>query len=561
VAQLVAVPKLLPTRHNLKLDPATTKAHNPTQTIAQVERAIASQVEAAERQEVESECRARTAAVESILQAHLKAQLPTSKPDPSMVGALLMLACEAISEQLGMSDSSRGWGGARAAAAGGRSAAGDAAAANLVTLIGYTLSALSSTLRNSSDGAPTPAAVREAVQMADKLRSEVGKELARRVKAGRQPPTGVAAVAAALNRTGRLPSPTPGEPSPMLLPCLMGLEALAGDVARIPVGGDRGGGGGSSGGGSNASSSSSLYYQPDDGAEAMHTTLAELRFKVAGQVAEATAAVAMQTMAAVDALRTRQRAEIVLRRAKALTSPGDAAALAVEGLDPSRPSAPVKRLAYCELYLRQLGGRPLAAALPDLHAFLTAMDAEGRGLSGGLELEAACEAATRQLRTLVDEIALIEGILKLELGSETASTLGRVTEYLQRLQARSEAAGGPEAAVAAAAEAAAARGPLLGGAGGLGGLLDDLSWAKEEEQAAVARCRELIGDLAANGLIPLGLTASQYRALQVLRDAVAALRRGEAQQGAYERAVGELKGGLGPLAEVIGVASKVRVGW
>jgi len=124
---------------------------------------------------------------------------------------------------------------------------------------------------------------------------------------------------------------------------------------------------------------------------------------------------------------------------------------------------------------------------------------------------------------------MIEAVLKLDLGPDTAATLHRISAYLDALEAPASDGGD------AADEAAAGK-----------------------RADGVAKCRDAIRALEADGLVALGLSAAQYRVLGALREAALALKGGEADALTYERAVGALRQAAGQLGE-IGAAVQVKV--
>jgi hypothetical protein len=469
-----------------------------------VDRIIAPRMAAAGRDRRDTEARARAAAVAAVMTAHAG----DAAASPAAAAALLALGCDHIGETLGVSGfGGRGGGllfddaepdapgGSDSGGGSGGGGAGAAAAGALeaARLMGEALAALAGALRAGSvalrlpgrggagsgsgassggggaddDAPPVPPVVEEARRLADRLRYEVEAEVAR--KTGAPPPeppatprsgrSSAAAVRPTTPQTPRAPPAPPRAPPPgagsssggagLLAPCLAGLGALAVDLARLAP----------------PTSPQPLAPRATDGRTQMANLLAEMRWDIASRVSRAAADAAAGVSGSSSALRAAERDALIARRGAAMlaaaqaaagrgpagAAPGTraaaAAALAAEGLDPARPSGPVRRLAYAELYLRSLAGRPLAEALPAAAEFLAALDAGGRGLNAGLELDAASAAAAHGLRGLLDEIALIDGVLVLGLGPDTAATLGRVSSYLDGLKA----------AAAAAAAAAAER--------------------------------------------------------------------------------------------------------
>ncbi|GBF98576.1 hypothetical protein Rsub_11301 [Raphidocelis subcapitata] len=594
---------------------------------AEVDKAAAPQLAALARQQRPSDNgRSRLGAVE----AAMRAQSEAAWSDPAVAAALLAMGCEAIGEALGVA----GFGGSGFGATllddgdGGDGGGGATGAAGVAAAMADALAGLAEGARSngggargsdsgaSSDGhggggaangangvaAPPPApAIVEAARLVEKLRREVDEAEAM-LRANNSGGGGGAkrpeqlyhrAQARPIANGGPAHALPNGELSPrsLLAPCLQGLIALATDVARAPPPGAAAGGGGGGGGAvealkrAAAPSSGGGGASPAGGRVAMANHLAEMRWDIASRLSLAAAAEAAERAAARDAARAAARAEIVARRGAAIeayvaaASSGDAAAaaaaaaaLAAEGLDPARPSAPIRRLAYAELRLRQVASSPLAQALPAAQSMLAALEADaadaaaaaGPGGGGGaLELDDAGAVAAWQLRTLLDEISLIDAALGLSLGPGAPESLARIRAHLE---AEAEAA------------AAAANGGGGGGGGGAGGGADasDDFWSAastsspmaaaaeqllggfgeldEERRDAVARCRELADALAEDPLVALGLPAASYAALRSLRAASASLRAGGGGEGGPDRGMAPLRSAAAPLVEAAAAA-------
>jgi hypothetical protein len=96
-------------------------------------------------------------------------------------------------------------------------------------------------------------------------------------------------------------------------------------------------------------------------------------------------------------------------------------------------------LQVTEEYLRQLGARPLAAALTDLERLLNASgqaadssDSSSSGpdadaLAAGVALQPESQAGLTQLSQLLSEIQLADGVMKLDLGPDTRKTLAALS--------------------------------------------------------------------------------------------------------------------------------------
>jgi hypothetical protein len=496
---------------------------------------------------------------------------------PAAAGALVILVADEVGARMAEA----------AAAPAGLSPSAGAEVLSVASLVGSALAALSSALHDAAARAGVvvepPAEVEEAVDAVEKLQRELEAALAATARRTAAETEEEAEAAGAV-----------GEGVPALLE---ELRALAPRVAAVPVPG--------------AAEASAVIEvegeeeegegegQEEDGEAAMARLLAEMQNDISTRVSESTAALEARAESALASLRERERAAIVLRRGKAIAAAaggddGEDGAEAADAADAGdRPSSPVKRLAYAELYLRQLGGRSLGGALPDVTAFMEAVGGAD-GLAGGtgwldswvpvfplvetvrgaqalgctssthsperptnanltyyvtnqqlqtheshhqtkgdLELDAEGAAAAAALARLTEEMALIDTVLKLDLGPTTASDLARLSDYLDALEA---GPGSPDGAEGDNAES--------GGS------------AKAEVAEGVAKAREAIEGLNAQGLVALGLSTSQYRVLAGLREAAAALKGGEADALTYERAVGGLRQAAGQLGE-IGAAIQV----
>jgi hypothetical protein len=142
-------------------------------------------------------------------------------------------------------------------------------------------------------------------------------------------------------------------------------------------------------------------------------------------------------------------------------------------------------------------------------------------------------------------MALIDDVIKLDLGPDTTAVLGRIGAYLDRLDARM-AAEDSEEGTDGGASGGAPQDPA-GASSPKGKLAEGASKARAAAEA-----------LRADGLVALGLPAPQYRTLAALREAAAALSGpgGAADAAGYDRAAGLVKSAAGQLGE-IGAAIQV----
>ncbi|KIY93383.1 hypothetical protein MNEG_14579 [Monoraphidium neglectum] len=410
---------------------------------------------------------------------------------PALTSALLSLGCDEVGARLGDGSEQLTPG-----------------AGSEVLAVSALMAGALAALRGAAGGAGAAAReeVEEAARLVEALQREVEAALQAKPAAAAEGEGAEAAEAAA-----------PGPP-----PSLAPLRELAARIAALPAPGGDGAG------------------EEGEGAEGL---LAEMRNDIGVRVSESTAALGARADAAVSAMRDRERAARVLRRGQLIIADDASLDAAAAG---ERPSSPIKRLAYAEAYLKQLGGRSLGGALPDATAFLSGVGGPA-GIGGGLDLDPAGAEGAAQLQTLLDEMSLIDDVIKLELGPDTAGALTRITAYLDArdaaAEAEAEAAGGGDAGAEGGAVAAAvvAVTPRL-----------------DKEREAANKCREAIAQLAEDPLVQLGLSTAQYRVLAALREAAAAVRGGAADAGAYERGVGALRQVASQLGD-IGAAIQVKV--
>lgn len=78
-----------------------------------------------------------------------------------------------------------------------------------------------------------------------------------------------------------------------------------------------------------------------------------------------------------------------------------------------------------EEFLKQLGSRPLAAALGDLEKLLAAQgeDATAADLACGIELQPDSNDSLDKLGQLLSEIQVADAVMKLDLGPDVTKTL------------------------------------------------------------------------------------------------------------------------------------------
>ncbi|KAI8466609.1 MAG: hypothetical protein J3K34DRAFT_483969 [Monoraphidium minutum] len=495
--------ELMELLRGISLDPASSAAKQLRDAAVQeltdeIEAAIKPRAEEAAKEKATAEARSRALAAASVLQGRLRAAAG-GRLAPPAAAALVALGLDEIEGRL-----------APGGGAGALPPGAGAEVLSVASLLGSVLAALSNGLAATGGGAEPPAAVAEAIEAAAALQAELEAALsaaAQKAAAGGEGGEGEGDGEGGAGEEDGAP------------PALAALRGLLAAVAAAGEGGAEGGG------------------------EGMEGLLAEMKNDVETRTSESTAALSARHAAALDAARDRERASRVLRRGQLIMAPP--AADEPAEVTSERPTSPVKRLAYAELYLRQLGGRSLGGALPDAAAFVAAAGGAA-GLAGGLDLEPGAAEAAGKLERLLDEMALIDDVLKLELGPETAPVLGRVSKYLDardRAGAGGGAAGGADSELeelggGAAAEAAAAA------------AAEALTPRREKEREAAGAVREAIGALRDDGLVALGLPAAQYRTLAALREAAGGLRGGAAEPAAYERAVGALRQVAGQLGDV-----------
>ena len=626
--------ELLELARGIELRPASGVVEQVRQAVldeleAEVERGVAAEREAAARAERAAEHAGRTAAVEAALRAGAAGAART----PAAAAALLALGCEALGERLEVagfiSASTSGLAGrsspltpgsqqqqqVRASPGRGGSGSGgrtiEPEVGAIVALMGELLDGVATAYVNG--GVAPPPAVEEAARMVARLQREVdGVARAQREAAETQqpqkqwqqqqqqqqsnnssqqqhPPAAAAAAVGSGTVTSpvrafakAMPSPRDRAPGTLLSPCLIGLQALAYEVARLqpppvpplPAGNSnrQANGFGSSTGSSGGGHQLANGLLPDGRAE-MERLLAQLRFEAAGAIAAGAAAAATAARAALETARREARARAVARRGRALAAAArDPDTLAAEGLSPARPSAPVQRLAYGELYLRQLAASlPPDEALPAVAAFTAAArDAAtgGGGLGAGVALAPRSAAAAAAAERLLAEVAVADAALRLELGPEAPAALAAIGRFLDGLAERALGEAEAEAGAAqAGAAGAAASTPDRSSSSDRGrplyyALSPDLEeQSRREERAAAARCRTLVAELRADGIVGLGLGAEHCAALQELRAAAeavvaAALGGAGSAAGAYEAAIAALRSAAARLPAVAGAAAR-----
>jgi hypothetical protein len=354
----------------------------PQPPTCKVDALVAPKVEEAAKERAAAEARARALATAAALQARVRA----GRVSPAAAGALLALAVDEVASRLAEGD----------AAPGGLTPSAGAEVLSLIALGGGALAALSAALHDGGGGAGgdgPPAALEAAIDGVEAAQREIEAALAAaRAAAGAAAGASAIVIEEEDGEEGGEGGGREAEPvsaAARVGPSLAELRRLAEEVGALPA---------------------PPGLEEDEGG-GMEGLLAEMRNDISTRVSESTAALAGRAEAAAAAARDRERAALVLRRGKAIAAAaaatGEGGAAAGEGTAPDGekdlPSSPVKRLAYAEQYLRQLGGRSLGGALPDVSALLAAVGG-AKGLGGGLDLDAASQEAAVQLERLTDEV-------------------------------------------------------------------------------------------------------------------------------------------------------------
>ncbi|WIA22255.1 hypothetical protein OEZ85_004578 [Tetradesmus obliquus] len=267
--------------------------------------------------------------------------------------------------------------------------------------------------------------------------------------------------------------------------------------------------------------------------------------EVAERVAVVEERTKQQQEAALQNARSRERMSALLTKAKKLQQPAAVAAAAApaegstddsaEQQQQQQPEEPAmsaaERLAVAEEFLKQLGARPLAAALGDLNKLMEAQagpdstpQAAAASLAAGITLEEASSATLSKLGQLLSEIQLADAVIGLEMGPGVMPALDKLATYMAAKQAEA----------AAAAEEGS----------------DDVA---STPKGAIDKCMEQVEALRRDGLVVLGLSSAQYRQLGMLREATANLST-SLDALRYDRCVSALKdvaGQLGPIGAAI----------
>uniref|UniRef100_A0A383W4Q6 UDP-N-acetylglucosamine diphosphorylase n=1 Tax=Tetradesmus obliquus TaxID=3088 RepID=A0A383W4Q6_TETOB len=254
-----------------------------------------------------------------------------------------------------------------------------------------------------------------------------------------------------------------------------------------------------------------------------------------------------QQEAALQNARSRERMSALLTKAKKLQQPAAVAAAGApeapaEGStddsaeqqqqQPEEPAmSAAERLAVAEEFLKQLGARPLAAALGDLNKLMEAQagpdsmpQAAAASLAAGIALEEASNASLSKLGQLLSEIQLADAVIGLEMGPGVMPALDKLSAYMAAKQAEAAAAGEEGS--------------------------DDVA---STPKGAIDKCMEQVEALRRDGLVVLGLSSAQYRQLGMLREATANLST-SLDALRYDRCVSALKdvaGQLGPIGAAI----------
>ncbi|WIA42711.1 hypothetical protein OEZ86_008660 [Tetradesmus obliquus] len=255
-----------------------------------------------------------------------------------------------------------------------------------------------------------------------------------------------------------------------------------------------------------------------------------------------------QQEAALQNARSRERMSALLTKAKKLQQPAAVAAAAAAPQAPAegstddsaeqqqqQPEEPAmsaaERLAVAEEFLKQLGARPLAAALGDLNKLMEAQagpdntrQAAAASLAAGIALEEASNASLSKLGQLLSEIQLADAVIGLEMGPGVMPALDKLSAYMAAKQAEAAAAGEEGS--------------------------DDVA---STPKGAIDKCMEQVEALRRDGLVVLGLSSAQYRQLGMLREATANLST-SLDALRYDRCVSALKdvaGQLGPIGAAI----------
>jgi hypothetical protein len=76
-----------------------------------------------------------------------------------------------------------------------------------------------------------------------------------------------------------------------------------------------------------------------------------------------------------------------------------------------------------EEFLKQLGSRPLAAALGDLDKLLSVQGPAVTNLAAGLQLQSESADSLGRLGQLLSEIQVADAVMRLELGPDVTKTL------------------------------------------------------------------------------------------------------------------------------------------